>query len=125
ILGKSLPAFQTAAAQERMYWSLLEQAADRCRQAGQRLILVVDGLDEDRGATPGRDGRSIAALLPASPPAGMRIIVAGRPDPPLPLDVPAGHPLRDPDIVWPLRRSDRASAVRADMGADLARLREG
>ena len=48
---------------------------------GQRLVLVVDGLDEDRGVTTGPHAHSIAALLPADPPGGMRVIVAGRPEP--------------------------------------------
>ena len=74
---------------------MLTQAAEKC----QRLVLVVDGLDEDRGVTTGPDAYSIAALLPARPPAGLRVIVAGRPDPPVPADVPDDHPLRDPGIV--------------------------
>ena len=122
LLGQSVPPYLNRAGQERLYWSLLDQAAERCRRDGQRLVLVVDGLDEDLGAA---GGRSIAALLPTNPPAGMRVVVAGRPDPPIPADVPPGHPLRDPDAVWLLRRSARAAAVRADMLADLARLREG
>ena len=51
----------------------------------------------------------IAALLPAHPPAGMKVIVAGRPNPPIPDDVPDGHPLRDPDIVRLLGDSGNVS----------------
>ena len=75
----------------------LGQAAATCQAAGQRLVLVVDGLDEDRGVTVGPDANSIAGLLPASPPSGMRVIVASRPNPPVPDDVPDWHPLRDPE----------------------------
>jgi tetratricopeptide (TPR) repeat protein len=119
LVGRSVPPYQTPSAQERLYWSLLSEAAARC----QRLVLVVDGLDEDRGVA-GPDPRSIAALLPVVPPGGMRIMVAGRPDPKLPDDVPHDHPLRDPAAVWLLRRSSHAAAVRADMVGDLARLRD-
>ena len=75
---------------------MLEQAAEACAAQGERLILVVDGLDEDRGVTTGPDAHSIAALLPHDPSAGMRVVVAGRPDPPIPDDVPGWHRLRIP-----------------------------
>src|SRR5262249_31977910 len=80
----------------------MSEAAIACRDAGGRLVLVVDGLDEDQGVTTGPRAHSIAGLLPADPPAGMRVIVAGRPDPPVPDDVPGWHPLRDPAIIRPL-----------------------
>ena len=72
---------------------------------------MVDGLDEDRGVTTGPDAHSIAGLLPGDPPAGMRVIVAGRPDPPVPDDVPDWHPLRDPAIIRPLAPSPHARDV--------------
>lgn len=83
---------------------LCQAAAEACRDRGRHLVLLVDGLDEDQGATSG--GLSIAALLPRNPPAGMRIVVIGRPSPPVPDDVPPDHPLRDSGIVrtlapWP------------------------
>ncbi|MEU9833853.1 trypsin-like peptidase domain-containing protein [Streptosporangium sp. NPDC048047] len=68
---------------------LLEEAARRCREDGERLLLLVDGLDEDEGTD-----RSIAALLPHHPPEGARVLVTGRPHPGVPDDVPSGHPLR-------------------------------
>lgn len=61
----------------------LDEAVATCREDGERLVLVVDGLDEDRGT----GGHSVAALLPACPAAGMRVIVAIRPNQPLPPDV--------------------------------------
>ncbi|MGW4356258.1 caspase, EACC1-associated type [Nocardia sp. NPDC004582] len=67
---------------------LLALAAERAAEAGQRIVLLVDGLDEDRGRT------SIASLLPKNPGPGLRVLVSGRPNPGLPLDVPASHPLR-------------------------------
>jgi hypothetical protein len=67
---------------------LLQEAAERSVETGRRLLVVVDGLDEDTGRS------SIAALLPASVPPGVRVLVASRPHPGLPEDVPANHPLR-------------------------------
>src|SRR5262249_42135838 len=63
-------------------------------KAGRRLVLIVDGLDEDCGSLPGSGLPSIAACLPKRPPPGLRVLVAGRPDPELPADVDADHPLR-------------------------------
>jgi hypothetical protein len=72
---------------------LTKKAAAQMFAAGQRLLLVVDGLDEDRGAPPvGRT--SIASLLPRRPPPGLRVLVTSRPNPGIPSDVPGDHPLR-------------------------------
>ncbi|MBC3992702.1 hypothetical protein H8N00_28290 [Streptomyces sp. AC563] len=92
----------------------LERAAAQARAAGRRIVLVVDGLDEDTGVRTGSSGHSIAALLPRTPPPGLRIIVAGRPNPPVPSDVPRSHPLRDPGIDHPLATSPAARAMRED-----------
>ena len=81
LLGQDLPPMLTAATRDAHLLGMLEQAAQACAAQGERLILVVDGLDEDRGVTTGPDARSIAALLPHDPPAGMRVVVAGRPGP--------------------------------------------
>ena len=85
-------------------------------------MLVVDGLDEDRGVTTGQDAHTIAGLLPADPPAGMRVIVAGRPNPPIPDDVPDWHPLRDPGIIRALRESQNARDVERLSRQELQRL---
>ncbi|GII96170.1 S1 family peptidase [Sinosporangium siamense] len=68
---------------------LVTEAAARCAQRGERLLMVVDGLDEDRGGTP-----SIASLLPERPPDNLRVLVLSRPAPGIPGDVPGDHPLR-------------------------------
>jgi hypothetical protein len=78
LLGQSLPTVLPEATREAFLLDLLHRAAAECQRAGGRLVLVVDGLDEDRGVTAGPGAHSIAGLLPASPPAGMRVIVAGR-----------------------------------------------
>jgi hypothetical protein len=77
LLGQSLPVAVGEAARETVLLDLLAQAAQACRNAGGRLVLVVDGLDEDRGVTTGPDAHSIAALLPHRPPAGMRSTTDG------------------------------------------------
>ena len=68
---------------------LLASAAAEAEERGRRLVVVVDGLDEDEaGATPPRGRPSIASLLPRRPPSGVRFIVTSRPDPGLPDDLP-------------------------------------
>ncbi len=104
---------------------IFAEAAEVCRQRGDRLVLVVDGLDEDRGVTAGPDACSIGALLPADPPAGMRVVVSGRLDPPIPRYLPDRHPLRDPGIVQLLTPSPFAWVVRVDLERELDRLLDG
>ncbi|WP_234473701.1 MULTISPECIES: hypothetical protein [unclassified Streptomyces] len=103
----------------------LDRAAEHGTAEGRRLVLVVDGLDEDHGVTAGPDCHSIAALLPRRPSHGMRIIVAGRPHPPVPDDVPGEHPLRTPEIDHWLEPSPHAQAARWDAEQDLLRLLDG
>ena len=72
------------------YYALWQQAADRAAQSQRYLLLVVDGLDEDL-LPPGSP--SVASLLPTSVGAHAHVLVASRPWPELPDDVPPGHPL--------------------------------
>ena len=102
MLGQPMPAYLTAATREPHLLGMLNEAARQLHARGKRLVLLVDGLDEDRGVTIGPDAYSITALLPARPAPGLRIIVSGRPDPPIPADVPDDHPLRDSLVVSPL-----------------------
>ncbi|MFD5475397.1 hypothetical protein [Streptomyces sp. NPDC127105] len=124
MLGEAEPLSTPATRDEQMLLAL-HRAAQGCAARGRRLVLVVDGLDEDRGVTAGSDGHSIAALLPRVPPHGMRILVAGRPHPPVPGDVPADHPLRSTRIDHRLEPSPHARAAREDAERDLLRLRDG
>ncbi|MFE9785214.1 hypothetical protein ACFYO7_07530 [Nocardia salmonicida] len=64
---------------------LLTTAARAEAAAGRRLVLVVDGLDEDTGKP------RIVDLLPAWPPENMRVLVASRLGPELP--IPQRHHL--------------------------------
>ena len=110
---------------EAFLLDLLTQAARSCRDQGRRLVLVLDGLDEDRSVTACPDAHSIASLLPADPPAGMRIIIAGRPNPPIPDDVPDFHPLRRPGIIRDLAPSPYARNLQRLSRAELRRLLSG
>ncbi|WP_189298111.1 ATP-binding protein [Streptomyces albospinus] len=125
ILGEPMPMLLTDATREAHLLAAFERAADLCRRKGERLLLVVDGLDEDSGVTTAVDTHSIAAVLPINPPTGMRVVVAGRPNPPIPSDVPDSHPLRWPGIVRPLLVSPHAEVVRQDAERELKRLLRG
>lgn len=89
---------------------LYEAAARESAERHRRLVLIVDGLDEDADAGPDETG--IAGLLPKDPPCGMRVIVAGRPHPRMPRKLAADHPLRDPAIVRLLADSPAARIIR-------------
>ncbi|MFU8853031.1 hypothetical protein ACNAW0_18885 [Micromonospora sp. SL1-18] len=125
LLGEPLPAYLTESTREVHLLAMLAEAAELCDRRGERLVLVVDGLDEDRGVTVGPDAHSIAALLPARPPAGLRIVVAGRPNPPIPTDVPFGHPLHAESSGWKLTISPHAEVVRQDAQRELKQLLHG
>ena len=122
VTGQPMPNALTESRQQAWFNQLLHDAAVVCAENKQRLVLLVDGLDEDRGVTTAPDVHSIAAMLPAVPPAGVRVIVAGRPDPPVPADVPPRHPLRDKTIVRPLSVSPHAQMIRDDAERELAYL---
>lgn len=124
LLGEQLPTSLTDTTRYSNLLRLLRDAAHLCQDNGERLLLVVDGLDEDRGID-GPAGHSIAGLLPPSPPAGCRIVVASRPNPPLPLDVPDHHPLREARILRPLAPSGHAGGMRTAMERELHQLLAG
>ncbi|MFI9816306.1 hypothetical protein [Saccharothrix variisporea] len=117
--GRALPALLTESTREAHLLDLLARAAQECRRRGEHLVLLVDGIDEDRGVTDGPDAHSIAALLPVEPPDGLRVVVAGRPEPAVPPDVPADHPLRRPEVVRPLAGCRAARVEQADLVREL------
>ncbi|MGH3804427.1 MAG: hypothetical protein ACRDTD_30670, partial [Pseudonocardiaceae bacterium] len=91
LLGVSPAGLLTVGARRGTMLRLLEDAASRSKEAGRRVLLVIDGLDEDSGIA---TGPSIAALLPRRSPNEVRVLVASRPHPPVPDDVADDHPLR-------------------------------
>ncbi len=125
VAGRPMPRFLTEATRELDLLDMLEKAARLCGREEQRLLLVIDGLDEDRGVTAGPDAHSIAAILPARLPDGVRVLVAGRPNPPVPPDVDADHPLRDPGVVRKLPPSERAKAIKGEAQRELKELLYG
>ena len=125
LTGQDLPATVGDATRDAHLLDLLGQTAAACQEASGRLVLVVDGLDEDRSVTIGPAAQSIAGLLPADPSAGMRVVIAGRPNPPIPDDVPDWHPLRDPGIIRLLSDSPHARDLQRLGQSELKRLLKG
>ncbi|MDX8033354.1 hypothetical protein SK803_24310 [Lentzea sp. BCCO 10_0856] len=120
LLGASVPELLTEATKQAHLLRLLDAAAAACRSRGESFVLLVDGLDEDDGA----GGHSIASLLPVRPPDGMRVVVAGRPNPPA--DAPDDHPLRSGAAeIRSLKPSPAATAVRREMERELKALMFG
>ena len=70
VLGQPVPAVLPEATREAYLLDLQSQAAAACQEEGRRLVLVVDGLDEDRGVTTGPDAHSIARLTESLARAG-------------------------------------------------------
>ncbi|NUT95189.1 MAG: hypothetical protein HOY78_24510 [Saccharothrix sp.] len=125
LLGEPVPVAVSEATREAHLIGMLTEAAQLCRDRGERLVLVVDGLDEDRGLVVGARSHSIAALLPARLAAGMRVVVTSRPHPPPPADLSPHHPLRDPAVAHDLQPSPHALVLRDDMELELDRLLGG
>lgn len=98
LLGEQLPASPALSVRDSHRRELLREAARSAREHGRRLVLVIDGLDQDRSrrlsGAAGEGLPSIASLLPRRHVDGLRVIVSGRPDPEIPDDVPGDHPLR-------------------------------
>ncbi|MFJ8966687.1 NB-ARC domain-containing protein [Lentzea sp. NPDC102401] len=125
MLGRESPVFLTEAGRDAAFLNLLGEAAQACFARGERLVLLVDGLDEDRGAGAGPATYSIAALLPADVPRGLRVVVGTRPHPPLPSDLPHHHALRAAGIVRHLNPSAHAQHLRVDMERELSEILNG
>ncbi|TGN75835.1 hypothetical protein E5083_19575 [Streptomyces bauhiniae] len=121
LLGEEEPAV-TEHTREESLLAAMDRAAAVCESRGRQLVLVVDGLDEDCGVLAGPGSHSIAALLPRSPRHGMRVVVAGRPHPPLPDDVAHAHPLRRGAINRWLAPSPYAEVVRREAEDSLMRM---
>uniref|UniRef100_A0A8D3WI47 Tetratricopeptide repeat protein n=1 Tax=Streptomyces pratensis (strain ATCC 33331 / IAF-45CD) TaxID=591167 RepID=A0A8D3WI47_STRFA len=118
-LGEYLDDGDVRCSNQGAFLESLQRAADRAQGVDRQLLLVVDGLDEDAGLATASTGYSIAALLPRTPPPGLRLIVAGRTHPPLPGDVPPGHPLRDPATNHELLPAPAAWVVKEDAERNL------
>lgn len=94
LAGQPIPDVAKPQARDGERRRLLELAAARVGDKQERLLLLVDGLDEDQGAKPASGMRSIASLLPERPPKGVRVLVTSRTSLGIPADVADKHPLR-------------------------------
>ncbi|MEU3521635.1 hypothetical protein ABZ770_41465 [Streptomyces sp. NPDC006654] len=122
------PSQQRTPGGVRQWKRLFAAAAEKSVRHGRKLLLVVDGLDDDvawsglaaDGAALTAGGRStpnvvrgsIAALLPAAPPPGMRVIVSFRRGVRPPDDLPTRHPLRQRTHLRALAPVEGVSQVR-------------
>jgi hypothetical protein len=95
LTGEEVPDVASPAARDAHRSRLLAQATKSVAEAGHRLVLLVDGIDEDTGAHSGSGLASIASLLPKHVEPSLKVIISGRPDRGLPLDVrrEPDHPL--------------------------------
>lgn len=69
-MGHSLPTALPEATREVFLLSLLSRTAAECADRGGRLVLVVDGLDEDQGVTTGRTPTVLRGCCPVIPRPG-------------------------------------------------------
>lgn len=113
---ESVPA-TTKSVQVDVYHGYLLRAAAACADVGQRLVLLIDGLDEDAEAHKG----SILATIPVNLPDNVRVIVASRPVA-LPTDIHETHPLKS-DATWHrLAPSTLATAAQSVAERDVTEL---
>lgn len=104
-----------------VFRDLWQRAVVACAQDGRRLLLVVDGLDEDMGPA----GASLAAWLPVPAPGDpARVLVSSRDDYAIPAEVDVGHPLRLARR-WPLAGNPQAVAVQALADQEIEQLLAG
>lgn len=120
VLGEAPPDLRRYNADHHLR-ALLTRAAEYLdsKTPSERLVLIVDGLDEDSSKGPG-----IAGLLPAQPIPGLKVVVSSRPLPRLPIDVRAGHPLHR-CRVRTLSRSERARDVEKAATAEVEQALQG
>ncbi|GFJ95560.1 hypothetical protein [Phytohabitans rumicis] len=116
LLGQPMPVFLTQSTKDAHLLGMLTDAAEACRRLGKRLVLVVDGLDEDAGVG---TAHSIANLLPDRVPAGMRVVVGSRPNP----SVEAA--LRASAVVRSLDQSPAVVDIRAGAERELDEVLHG
>ncbi|MEV4824214.1 hypothetical protein [Micromonospora sp. NPDC049274] len=117
----SMPGHLTRATGEAHLLSRYTEAARACEQRGERLVLVVDGLDARRNAS------GVATLLPDRLVGEMRVVLGTDLGWRVPADLPPRHPLRErtrphplPPFVGPAERA-RRKAEAARRKADAAR----
>ena len=121
LCGEDPATVRSIGASDTQRRRLINEAADLAARAGRKLVLLVDGLDEDRNADQTSSEPSIASLLPKRRRAGLQVIVAGRTNPPIPTDVPPDHPLRRCRVRL-LEPSERARHLKEQAVEELDRV---
>lgn len=94
LLPDDAPSADLGGAIRGSFVTTLERACQAAAEKGRQLVLVVDGLDEDRGPDQPDPLPSIAAILPKDLPGHLTIITTSREEPGIPDDVDEDHPLR-------------------------------
>jgi len=107
-----------------IHLELLRMAAARSAEVGNRLLLIIDGLDEDAGVASHMQKPSIASILPKRLPENVRIIVASRSNFSMPNDVLFDHPLRHLTAV-DLSPSVYAHDIELGAAAEIETLADG
>ncbi|MEV0215998.1 hypothetical protein [Micromonospora sp. NPDC050695] len=95
----SMPGHLTRSTRKAHLLGRYTEAAEACARRGERLVLVVDGLDDRRNAS------GIAPLLPDHLVGGMRVVLDTGSGLRVPADLPPRHPLRE------ARRPDRLPRI--------------
>jgi len=90
LTGRPLPADWTGPNSVEIYLDLRSKAAKHAEANGRRLLLIVDGLDED---TRPPNVRAVTELLPRTPKVALRVIVASRPIRNILTGLRSDHPL--------------------------------
>ncbi|MFF5250219.1 hypothetical protein ACFY3V_38580 [Streptosporangium sp. NPDC000095] len=105
-----------------VYRRLLKEAVAASARVGKKLLLIIDGLDEDLGARPGAGLESIASLLPSARDLSsqIKVIITSRHYPGLPDDVPTEHPIRQATV----RHLSPSSLAKDIKKAAIAELRD-
>ncbi|WIM93250.1 trypsin-like peptidase domain-containing protein [Actinoplanes oblitus] len=104
----------------REFLTLLAEAGEAGRQRGRRLLVLIDGLDEDLTR---ESGLAVAAWLPdeRTLPAGACLLVSSRSGVAVP--VPAGHPLWN--AVTVLEPSEVAADIEQIAAREIRQVRQG
>ena len=94
LVGEELPDGKNNDFYIEKYEELLDRAIEFSSRENKKLVFIIDGIDEDMSIS--REKRSIVSLLPRQSNDNLTIILAKRPNPPLPSEPFLGrtHPVR-------------------------------
>jgi hypothetical protein len=94
------------------FFDLLDEAARSCAQRGRRLLVLVDGLDEDQTVEP---GLAVSSWIPDTLPGNAWLLAASRAG--VEIGLPEGHPLtHNIEVVRP---SEAATEIEKKAASEL------